>query len=179
MWRYLSTVMGLLILMSVAHGDSGAPALRVTAECEDLRPAICDSVMVRVCATNESREPIAGWFAADYTWQYVPSDSLSAAYKVRIDSIEAAGGHACRWYPVSYRIARFTLGDEPFLGDSASLAPGASYCDTLLIGVDARGYDHYPGAFETTVAIWTGTPGARWADAKQAGSTVVEIPVPR
>lgn len=179
MWRYALILLGALTLVASARGGSDAPILRISAQCEDLRPVIRDTVLVRICATNDTQEPIAAWLAADYTWHYVPSDSLRAAYKVRIDSVEAAGGHVCTWHPTSFRISRFTLGDEPFEGDSASLAPGASYRDTLVIGVDSEAYVSYPGAFVTTIAIWAGTPGEPCAQAREVGSAVIEIPIPR
>ena len=179
MLRVALILLGAVVLLPSSQGSADIPVLRVSVECEDLRPAIRDSVLIRICATNETQDVVAGWFTTDYTWQYIPSDSLRAVHEMRSDSIEAAGGHVCRWEPVSFRLSRFTLGDEPFEGDSVSLAPGASYRDTVMIGVDSQGYADYPGAFATTIGIWVGTPGELCGQARQLGSAVIEIPVPR
>ncbi|MFQ5479499.1 MAG: hypothetical protein ACE5E4_12895, partial [Candidatus Binatia bacterium] len=133
----------------------------MTAEYRCISPALCDSILVFVEATNESSTEFAGCIVTGLAWNYKPSDSLSAAYASRIDSIEASGGHVCRWHPISIRLGA-GLPDDGFNCRELFLVPGEAFLDTLATRTGARDFQEYPGTLDASLVAragpWVGAP---------------------
>jgi hypothetical protein len=171
-------ILGLLLTLSTlssARERPTAPPLAVSAAYRCLSPCLCDSVHVLIQIRNQAPERITGCFATSLTWSYEPADSLRRS--LGIDSLEAAGGHACRWYPVSYRLG--PSADSPFSCRVLTIKPGEVLVESLAVRTGALDFVKYPGALEGTVTVWDRSTGPTWADAITMGSCHLTIRVPR
>jgi hypothetical protein len=169
----------MLMISAVAFAgqNSQSPGLHVTAEYRCLSTGSCDSAQVLVQATNASSEQMSGCFATLLTWHFEPSDSLRLAFAARVDSLEAQGGHTCRWHPVSYRIGDVSKARSEC--HEIILKPGQGFSDTLTVETGASEFVKYPGILDVTVMIWSEPVTTACGHVAEAGSCRLPIKVPR
>jgi hypothetical protein len=74
------------------------------------------------------------------------------------------------------KLSRAGLSDELFSGHRVSLAPGASFQDSLEIDVPRM---EYPGFIYSQVFLCSGRPRTLWREARVLGNVSLRIPVPQ